>query len=124
MAIDNFFNHKCTIYHCEKTVEDLGYGVVNEHGFNYPDEAEEKDKEVPCHFHVKAGNYQILQSEPFNEYSARVKLSLPIDTDIRINDKIVSGETGFTYIAELPRRIQNHHVIVYVNRTGTVREAI
>ena len=116
MAWEDFFNHKCTIYHVIEKEKDLGYGITDNHAFRYPEEAEEKDIDIPCHFHINVGTAQITQSEPLNEYYARIKLSLPIGTDIRVNDKIVSGETGFTYIAELPRRIQNHHIIVYVNR--------
>lgn len=124
MAFEDFFDHTCSIYHAIKTSGNLGYGVTDENVFLYPEVPEEKDTDVPCHFHVKSGTYQIQQQEPQNEYSARLKLCLPIDTDIRINDKVVSGVTGYSYIAELPRRIRNHHLIVFVNRTGTVKEAI
>jgi hypothetical protein len=124
MAIDDFFNHRCTIYHIREETEDLGYGIENEHRYKYPDEAEEKDREIPCHFHVKSGTWQISQETPFNQYAARVKLSLPPGTDIRVNDKVVSHETGYEYTVELPRKIQEHHIIVFCNRNGTVKEAI
>lgn len=124
MAWEDFFNHKCTLYHTIEGTQNLGYGIKNEHSFSYPEEAEEKDTDIPCHFHVKTGTVQISQGEPLNEYYARVKLSLPIGTDIRINDRVVSRETGFSYTAELPRMVQNHHIIVYINRDGAVKEAI
>jgi hypothetical protein len=124
MAIDNFFNHKCTIFHIAESEKELGYGISNEHDFTYPDNAEENDTDIPCHFHVGTGTWQVSQETPFNQYLARVKLSLPLGTDIRVNDKVVSGETGYAYIAELPRKIQNHHIIVYCNRSGTIKEAI
>lgn len=124
MAWEDFFNHKCTIYHVLEEAKDLGYGITDEHAFSYPKEAEEKDTDIPCHFHVKSGTYQVVQEEPLNKYGARLKLSLPLGTDIRVNDKIVSGVTGYEYRAEIPRQIQNHHIIVYVNRQGSIREVI
>lgn len=124
MAIEDFFDHTCTLFHAEKGSNNLGYGISDKEYFSYPDEAEEKDSNVPCHFSVKAGNYQVAQGEPQNTYAARLKLSLPIGTDIRVNDKVVSGVTGYTYKAEIPRIIRNHHIIVYVNRSGTIKEAL
>lgn len=124
MAWEDFFNHKCTIYHVEEGKSNLGYGIKDEHSFTYHEVPEEKDTDVRCHFHIKSGNTQIVQTEPLNDYYARIKLSLPIDTDIRPNDKIVSGETGYTYIAELPRKVQNHHIIVYIKRDKAVKGAI
>lgn len=124
MAWEDFLNHKCTIYHLQKDSGGLGYGVVDENIFCYPETAEEKDMGIPCHFSVKSGTYTVGQKEPLNEYGARMKLSLPFGTDIRINDKVVDLETGFMYIAELPREVQDHHMIVYVHRHGSVREAL
>lgn len=124
MAWEDFFNHKCNIYHAVEGKADLGYGLSDDHKFSYPDEADISD--VPCHFHVSVagGAATVTQTEPLNEFYARLKLSLPINTDIRINDKIVSLETGFSYIAELPRKVQNHHIIVYASRNGAVKEMI
>lgn len=124
MALEDFLDHKCTIYHMGQSTNDLGYGISDEHAFCYPGTAEEKDRDVPCHFGIKSGNYIVSQGEPLNGYTARVKLTLPIWADIRINDKVVSSETGFSYIAELPRKIRGHHTIVYVHRQGTVKEAL
>lgn len=124
MAFKDFLNHTCSIYHVKKNSGDLGYGIEDGNVFSYPEVPEEKDTDVPCHFHVKSGTYQIQQQEPQNEYSARVKLCLPVDTDIRVNDKVVSGVTGYSYIAEIPRRIRNHHLVVFVNRIGPVKEAL
>jgi hypothetical protein len=122
MAWEDFFNHSCDIYHAEESAEELGFGITNEHKFSYPDTADIDS--VRCHFHIRSGNAQVKQDEALNEYSARMKLSLPIDTDIRVNDKVVDTETGYSYIAEIPRRIQNHHIIVYIYRDGPVKEAI
>lgn len=124
MAFEDMLDHTCTIYHLSKDTENLGYGVEDEHKYSYPKYAEEKDTDIPCHFGVKSGENKVSQTEPVNQYSARLKLTLPLGTDIRVNDKVVSGETGYTYIAELPRTIRGHHIIVYVHREGTVKEAI
>lgn len=124
MAFEDFFNHSCTLYHAVNGSGNLGYGVVDEHKFLYSDVSEDKDTDIPCHFHIKTGTYQVSQGEPQNAYAARLKLSLPIETDIRVNDKVVSGVTGYTYIAEIPRKVRNHHIIVYVNRSGSVKEAL
>ena len=124
MAWEDFFNHTCTIYHVQKESCNMGYGVSTDEKFSYPSKPEEKDMDIPCHFHVKSGQSQIVQEEPLNRYSARLKLSLPVDTDIRVNDKVVSGVTGYAYIAEMPRKIRDHHIIVYVHRKGSVQEAI
>lgn len=124
MAWEDFLNHRCTIYHLGKGPQDLGYGIMDENAFRYPDVPEEKDMDIPCHFAVKSGNYAVTQGDPLDAYSARIKLSLPLHTDIRVNDKVVSAETGFSYIAELPRKVRKHHIIVYVHRQGGIREAI
>jgi hypothetical protein len=122
MAWEDFFNHRCSIFHIKQQPSDLGYGVENEHSFGYGEEADLAD--VKCHFGVKTGEVHIAQKDPFNEYYARIKLTLPIGTDIRVNDKVISRESGFSYIAEVPRVIQEHHIIVYIHRDGTVQEAI
>ncbi len=124
MALEDFFDHTCTLFHVDKQEKDLGFGVKDDSSFFYPDIPEEKDMDIPCHFSVKSGTYQIAQEEPQNAYAARLKLTLPIDTDIRKNDKVVSGVTGLSYVAELPRNIRGHHIIVYVNRSGTIKEAL
>ena len=124
MALEDFFDHTCTLFHAEKGSNNLGYGISDKNHFSYLDVADEKDSNVPCHFSVKSGTYQVAQGEPQNAYAARLKLSLPIGTDIRVNDKVVSGVTGYAYVAEIPRNVRNHHIIVYVNRSGTIKEAL
>ena len=47
---------------------------------------------------------------------ARLKLTLPIDTDIRVNDKVVDCESGYEYEAEVPRNIRDHHIVVWIHR--------
>jgi hypothetical protein len=123
MAWEDFFNHKCDIYHIVKSDNDIGFGVTDSESFSYPSVPDCDD--VDCHFMIRTGKAIVVQSEPTNDYDARIKLALPAGTDIRINDKVVSKETGLSYIAELPRTIKhNHHIVVYIKREGTVKEAI
>ena len=123
MAISDFFDHKCTIFHLMKSQTDRGYGIVDSNIYKYPEKPNGRDIDIPCHFHVKTGLDSIVQTDPLNLYHARVKISLPVSTDIRLNDKIIS-EDGYEYIAELPRKIRNHHIIVYANRQTSVKEAL
>ena len=124
MAFEDFLDHRCTVYHIQKSSGSLGYGVEEENLFVYPDSAEEKDRDLPCHFAVKSGNPVVSQNDPLNQYDGRIKLTLPCGTDIRMNDKVVSAETGFSYIAEIPRNIRNHHLTVWVHRQGGTKGAL
>lgn len=118
MAFDSMLNHKCDIYHIVKTDTSPGYGLPSSPAFSYsdlPDEAK-----VCCHFHVKSGTtvgLRVKQGEPYANLSGMTKLSLPLGTDVRINDKIVHIDTGIEYTAESPVPIRNHHVVVMLRRT-------
>jgi len=114
--IENFFDHTCDIYHAVKETVSRGYGLPDSVGEKlvYPSTADISDLE--CHFSVKTGNVMVIQQEPQRDLDARLKLTLPAGTDIRVNDKVVSGVTGYTYIAEVPRNIRDHHMTVWINR--------
>lgn len=47
---------------------------------------------------------------------ARIKLTLPAETDIRLNDRIVDCKTKLEYTAEQPVNIRGHHIFVYVKK--------
>ena len=47
---------------------------------------------------------------------AKKKLTLPIGTDVRLNDKIVDCDTGLEYTAEQPVNVRGHHLFVYLKR--------
>lgn len=114
---DDFFNHKCDIYHLTSSNGDIGYGFedqdVKYEYLNLPD-----IKKQRCHFHTKAFSMNMQQSEPFNTLTMARKLSFPIGTDIRINDKVVDCDSGIAYTAQLPTTIQNHHIVVTLTRTN------
>ena len=117
--IEDFFNHKCNIYHAIDVGKSPGYGLPTSEEYSYPDLPDISNQ--ICHFAVKSSTLTIAQNNPTNDLDARIKLTLPFGVDVRVNDKIVSNETGYAYIAEVPRHPQNHHTFVYIKRTGIGR---
>ncbi len=114
MSFEKLLDHKCSIYHLEKSEESVGYGLPSSVSFSYPEKPD--ISEVPCHFGINSMSSSVKQGNPQNRLEEKLKLSLPAGTDIRINDKVVNCENGMEYTAELPRNIRNHHIIVYVKR--------
>lgn len=120
MALEDFFDHTCDIYHIQAVSDSPGYGLPDS-GAKYvygttPDVSAQK-----CHFGVKSAGITIIQKEPYNDMSARIKLTLPKDADIRINDKIIDCDTGYEYTAEAPRNIRGHHIFAYIKRVENQR---
>lgn len=114
MSLGELLDHTCEVYHIKRTDSSPGYGLPSSPSFSYgstPDLAG-----VPCHFGVKAGTITVVQKEPQAVYEAKIKLTLPIGTDIRLNDKIVHCETGYEYTADIPRDVRDHHMVVYLQR--------
>ncbi len=120
MAFEDLLDHKCAIYHMIKQEKDMGYGIKSDK-FSYPDVPDITD--IPCHFNVNDGG-NITQTENVNEYIVVGKLQLLVGTDIRLNDKVVSLDTGISYIAEIPKNIRGHHIIVNIQRKGAVKGAL
>lgn len=123
MAFEDLLDHKCDIYHMEEVKDGLklGFGIaVTEH--SYPENPSIKG--VSCHFNVKGGTGSMNQTESANEYVVVGKLQLPFGTDVRVNDKIVDLGTGLVYTAEIPRSIRGHHVMVQIQRKGTIKGAL
>ena len=114
MSIENFFDHKCNIYHIASEDKSPGYGLKVSPAFRYPEEPDEAN--VSCHFAVKSFSSSTVQTQPANKLQARIKLTLPIGTDIRRNDKIVEKTTGLEFTAEQPRNVRNHHIFVFIKR--------
>lgn len=113
--IEDFFDHKCNIFHVQKDKGSPGYGLPETPSFTYgptPDIAGQM-----CHFSVRTGEVNTAQRQPQNDLNARLKLTLPIGTDIRLNDRIVDCESNLAYTAEVPRNIRGHHLTVYIKRT-------
>ena len=115
MSLDNLLDHKCDIYHLKKSKSTVGYGLPDSVSFDYGDVPDLKN--VICHFGVESLDSSVEQKNPQNILTERIKLTLSIGTDIRINDKVVDCETGLEYTAERPRNIRDHHIFVYIKRT-------
>ena len=115
MSLGNFLDHKCDIYHLKKFKSTVGYGLSDTVSFDYGDVPDLNN--VICNFGVESLDSSVEQKNPQNILTERIKLTLPIGTDIRINDKVVDCETGLEYTAERPRNIRGHHIFVYIKRT-------
>ncbi len=115
MAIENLLDHRCDIYHLRESEVSPGYGLPSSPSFDYPSKPDLRS--VICHFGIEALDAGTKQKQPQNVLSEKIKLTLPIGTDIRINDKVVDCDNGFEYTAEKRRNIRGHHIFVYVKRT-------
>ncbi len=113
--IEDFFDHKCDIFHLKNTEYSPGYGLKASADYRYSDKPDEKG--VICHFGVESLETSVTQKNPMNILVEKIKLTLPVDTDIRINDKVVACGTGFEYTAGRPKNIRDHHIFVYIKRT-------
>ena len=115
MSLENLLDHKCDIYHLKKSESSVGYNLPSSVSFNYRDSPDLKN--VICHFGVESFDSSVEQKNPQNVLKEKIKLTLPIGTDIRINDKVIDCDTGLEYTAERPRNIRDHHIFVYIKRT-------
>ena len=112
MAIEDFFDHTCNIYHLQNEDIEIGYGIKDKKYFyNYTADIEN----VQCHFYIKTPE-QFIHNDPQPSVTGRIKLALPIGTDIRTNDKVINNVTGLGYIAEVVHNIREHHIMVYLFR--------
>ena len=119
MAIEDFFDHTCNIFHLRSEGVSPGYSLPVSSQFKYdptPDLAG-----VACHFHVKGFSPSFKEQSPHTDMDGSEKLSLPVGTDVRINDKIVDLTTGVEYTAGVPRNIRDHHIAVQLHRTTAQR---
>lgn len=116
MSFNDFLDHKCNIFHSRRTDKSPGYGLPASPSFSHPETPDLTD--IPCHFGTKGATVTITRAEPQTKYEAKIKLTLPTDTDIRINDKVVDCDTRYEYTAGLPRNIRGHHITVIVYRTS------
>lgn len=112
--IEDLLDHKCDIYHVQAAEELQNYGLPSSTKYTYGDKPDVVA--LDCHFGVKTSSITIVQQQPYNSMDARMKLTLPIGADIRLNDKIVDCDSGLEYTAGQPRNIRNHHKIVYIQR--------
>lgn len=116
MSLENLLDHLCDIYHIQEEQTSPGYGLAYSPSFSYPDEPDIHEQK--CHFGVKTQSVTITQTAPANLMDAKIKLTLPAGTDVRLNDKIVNCVTGLEYTAELPINVRGHHTFVYIKKIG------
>ena len=116
MAIEDFFDHTCDIYHVTSSSQASGYGLPAADAYSYP--AAPDVEAVLCHFSLRAASNELVQNEPQTDLISRVKVSFPAGTDIRINDKLVWLQNGLEYRMELPMNIRDHHMAGYAQRRG------
>ena len=116
MSLEKLLNHTCDIYHIQRKDVSIGYGLATSPSFYYSEEPDISSQK--CHFGVNSQNMNITQTAPANIMESKVKLTLPIEADIRINDKIIDCETGAEYTAEQPINVRNHHIFVFIHKVG------
>jgi len=116
MSLESLLDHTCNIYHLKKSETSPGYGMKSSPSFSYPEEPDVTGQ--ACHFGVKFRTGSITQTAPANLMEAKIKLTLPIGTDIRLNDKIIDCATGLAYTAEQPVNVRSHHLFAYIKREG------
>lgn len=114
MSLENLLNHTCNIYHNREEQKTPGYGLPASPSFYYP--AEPDIEAQQCHFGVRSQSVSVTQTAPSNVMDAKIKLTLPLGTDIRLNDKIVDCDTGLEYTAEQPVKAREHHLFAYIKK--------
>lgn len=112
MALKDFFNHTCNIFHLKSNDIDLGYNITDK---KYSYDVTPDVNDIPCHFYIKTPE-QFIHNDPQPSATGRIKLVLPIGTDIRTNDKVINNVTGLEYITEIVHNIREHHLMVYLFR--------
>lgn len=118
----DFFNHTCDIYKLVEEENSAGYGIK---ATDTKSKYELETSGVACHFYVKSDGLTINEQEPHVTLNGTIKLALPYGTSIREQDKVVSGETGFEYIADVPRTVHgNHHIVVTLRRADGLKGAL
>ena len=114
MAIEDFLDHRANIYHITHGQRGPGYGLPASVSFSYP-EKPDIERQV-CHFGVKSRTWHVVQADPQANLDARIKVTFPVGTDVRLNDKIIDCDSGLHYTAEQPQNIRDHHIIVWCKR--------
>lgn len=118
--IEDFFDHKCDIYHIREEQKSPGYGLPTSPNHSY--EQEPDIKALSCHFGIRTMSVNIHQTAPINIMDDKTKLTLPKGTDIRLNDRIVNCDTGDEYIADEPHNIRGHHIFVRISKKDRQRD--
>lgn len=123
---DDFMDHTCNIYHLSEEPVEAGYGIAASGVKKEHMEPDEVD--VKCHFHVNSATgslLRVVQKEPYSSVDGALKLSVPIGTDIRMNDIVEDCRNGLKYRVGVPKVIHGgHHIIAIITRREGVEAAI
>lgn len=92
MAIEDFFDHRCSIYHTQQESASPGYGLPGSPKFKYPKQPDLE--EVPCHFGVRSASIQIAQQQPQNDMDSDIKLTLPAERTSGSTTKSSAAKQG------------------------------
>lgn len=112
MSYKKLLTDRCDIYHLIESTTSPGYGLPGEAVYSYPEEPDLTN--VPCYFTEK--NQSVTQGEPGVEIVQSYLVHFAINTDIRLNDKVIFN--GQQYKAQIPKPIKKHHIEVTVVRQG------
>lgn len=118
MSFLELLDHHCDIYHLqEDSTASPGYGLPSSPSYSYPDTPDIEGQ--VCHFGVRSRSVTLEQTAPAQIMDAKLKLTLPAGTDVRMNDLIVDCDTGLKYTAEEPHNIRGHHIFVYIKKQSS-----
>ena len=122
MAIEDYFRHKCDIYHATSTDKTGKYGLPSsEKKLSYPDAPSITD--VSCFFDFSNTSATITEVEPKAEFLGANELSLPAETIIHQGDKVVDKRFNIDYTAGFPENIRGKYIVVPISRK-TVQRAL
>jgi hypothetical protein len=122
MAIEDFFRHKCDIYHASYDEKVPKYGLpASEKELSYPEIPSIED--VPCFFAFSNTNASMVEAEPMTLFQGPNELSLPAGTEIHPGDKIIDKRFNIDYTAGFPEDIRGKYLVVPIYRR-TVQGAL
>lgn len=121
MAIENFFRHRCDIYHISAVSKTAGYGLPSsEKTLVRP--AEPSLSDAPCFFSYPDTD-GITEKEPTTVFTGANELSLPAGTVIHYGDKIIDRRFNVEYTAGFPEDVRGKYIVMPLTRR-TVQEAL
>lgn len=108
--IENLLIYKCDVYHLKESTKTASYGLPGEKQYVYDPSANIKD--AKCYYY--GASPQFVPSQPGQSVTLTYKMIFPINTDVRLRDKIILN--GMTFILEQPFPIRNDHIEVMAKR--------
>ncbi|TCX51931.1 MULTISPECIES: DUF3599 family protein [unclassified Dehalobacter] len=119
--IENFFRHRCDIYHVTATTKTAGYGLPNsEKTLTKP--ALPSLANVKCFF-AYPDTDGIMEKEPATVFTGANEISLPAGTVINYGDVIIDKRFNVDYTAGFPEDVRGKYIAVPLTRR-TVQEAL